>query len=417
MDRSTSRGRTSSNKFRIQDETIGISENLKESPVFLRPHRSLSRAPITAPRGSGDQLLHQALQNQTKYNHKGIKRQDQKIKDPKETREVKIDRPQIKRWNSIQYLSQQKDLKDKAHDPASISPLTVIKDQYNTRRPMSNYIASPDNTFQDLDLPVVPEAANPQDKMSNKIYNKMVLLLQSSYDGPVETPASSSTLPPRKSVSTTRTSLLKFQSELDEELDEEYEERTELNTWDSPNINVQNDSNIDAVDVSAIMDEIHDFQSNFVQKFNQVLNQENESRVQQKILDYRDLQEDGLSRTPSYFNLKNSAMAQFFGSYNFKIQYETIIHQYNQIRLRFSDAPDFELYSIGGRPVSNKDTLDIKSDVGVLGFLARQEIVNRQRGKYTGGASSDMIDSEEYIQKIWSREMDELFPPNVNVNM
>ncbi|EGV61469.1 hypothetical protein CANTEDRAFT_135418 [Yamadazyma tenuis ATCC 10573] len=451
--RSRSRVRGGLNKsFRIQDETIHTSTNVKQPSEAYhdRPHRSLSRlsqATSTRSTNSDNQLLQQALQNQNLRNsesHKLTGKAHPKASD------ITIDvRPAIKRWNSIQYLPQDSKEPKNIGDPTSLSPLTVIKDQYNTRMPVSNYAAATDNYYRDLDgndappqpqpikdLKLAEVSSPPPDSITNKIYNKMVKLLHSSntstFTDTDRLLESGPSLHPKSSLATNTTSLSKYQSESDDESEEDLTtaDRDEaFDSWASPNVNLNEGTVLNDININSIMDEINDFQSNFVRKYNATTPQDelvsSSSRVQQKILDHRDLhsqESDPVSSSSSYFSLKsiNSSLNQMFGDHNFKIQHETISSQYNQIRFRFACNTDISLYTIGGEPVDScdKSILSLRSNIGPLGFLNRQKLLaSHGLGVLAQSSSSPEChtdlgigDTDAYLKELWKSEMDSLFP-------
>lgn len=427
-----SRSRTRGSKdFRILDESNGTSKNIKTTETVPRGHRSLSR--ISLMKRDSDQLLQTALVNQN-LRHSSPAPEIQKnlskknsIRSLNEGKNKHIPmkevRPIMKRWNSIQYLSN--DETEKEIEGNSISPLTVIKDQYDTKRPVSNY-ATPiaDNYYRDLDHRVNERSSDeiiddlkttnttPMESLTNKIYNKMTKLLGNEKD-------------PKKADfkyknDSTNASLLKYQSELDDEEDdeEEFNEETQDDEWASPNVEENIDLNLDN-----IMTEINDFQNNFVQKFNATTPQsefepETSSRIQRKILDYKDLyQEETLSKNSSYFSLKlqnlQNQTSNIFNDYNFKIQYEKITQEYNLIRLRFNNISNYNNYSLKGEPVNQTNTKEhLKSNVGVLGFLNRVKTLEQKEHQVAQTLlkkpphKSSILNVDEYLMNIWTEEME-----------
>lgn len=542
------------NEFRIRDETNETTKNLKQVEVNPnRDHRSLSRAAVPGIKrdyANENQLLQQAIQNRNlRASSPGIhgsgfvgyrgrvsssdnglrsKSSSGRLISDSRTKNIPMSgnyrtssRPAIKRWNSIQYLSNdpQDNLKTRHSyrtsaqhitnnpnpnlDPDSVSPLTVLKDQYNTKRPVSNAVSkSTDNYYKDLETPSKYQmtvsgpndnnlmgsdledgnktnTTSPMESITNKIYNKMTRLLQRHDDSSLKqiTPTSSNNpnltragdkLNSEKSIPlSAKTSILKFQSELDDE--SEMEDDPELidpngndqfDPLSSPNVNLQESSTINEVNFDKIMDEINDFQNNFVQKFNvntpNSATSKNEqdsydwdsssSRIQRKILDYKDLynQDDNLSKNSSYFSLKlqNQLSYNILNDYTFKIQHETIMQQYNLIRFRYLSPPDFHIYTIDGEPIY-KDKVQhqyLKSNMGVLGFLNRAQLVEahnkekaskqspnnrivRDSRNFEQGGWLDMsynkntvADPHQYLNSLWEEEMECLFHSEAGTN-
>lgn len=162
-----------------------------------------------------------------------------------------------------------------------------------------------------------------------------------------------------------------YQSELDDSDDENY-------MWIPPVDNRNNHSSAstetptttpvpDELLIRDALEEIQNFQDNFVQKYNNA-NNLTSSRVQQKVLDYKELQE----YQPE--TLVNSL------DYNMKIQNETLTSQYTLLRLRFNSV--------------NK--------MGVMGFISGE------RKWESNVTSSNLVTKENkdsYIQELWNNEM------------
>lgn len=523
------------NEFRIRDEINGTSKNVMLQEPPTRPHRSLSRLSQGIKRNSSDnQLLQQAIQNHNVRNSEpGIPEKSKGsdpskessllettarsksssgrlLSDPRASKNIPMTndlpsaRPSITRWNSIQYLSndsladniqfkgnrissrsqnsQYRQPPNRPIDSSSISPLTVIKDEYNTKRPVSNVAStSTDNYYKDLDTPPAnnqldstrsydPEngpktnTTTPTESITHKIYNRMSKLLQRRDDPTLKEidliPSNKEALKPEPSIPlSARTSILKFQSELDDESEIEDEPSIaggdNFDVLSSPNVN-QDSSTLDEVNFDKIMNEINDFQHNFVQKFNvntpdgnnrQTKDQSgndydwdsSSSRIQQKILDYKDLyQDENLSKNSSYFSLKlqNQPNYNILNDYTFKIQHETVMQQYNLIRFRYLGSPDFDLYTVNGsaipKPTSSQNYL--KSNMGVLGFLNRTKISEnhyldpRQKHDYRSQRlvpertwpntfqyrETPRINPDQYLNDLWHQEMESLFPADAD---
>lgn len=432
-----SRSRTRCSKdYRIVDESIGTSKNIKTTETIPRGHRSLSR--ISLIKRDSDQLLQTALVNQNLRHSSPApeiqrnlskKNSIRSLTEAKKHIPMKEVRPTMKRWNSIQYLSN--DESKKEVDGNSISPLTVIKDQYDTKRPVNNYSTpTADNYYKDLDHRINERSSDeinddlkttnttPMESLTNKIYNKMTKLLGSDKD--------SKKSDFKYKNDSTNASLLKYQSELDDDddEDEEFNDETQEDGWASPNVEENIDLNLDT-----IMTEINDFQNNFVQKFNATTPQsefepETSSRIQRKILDYKDLyQEETLSKNSSYFSLKlqnlQNQTANIFNDYNFKIQYEKIIQEYNLIRLRFNNISTYNNYTLKGEKVNQTNTNEhLKSNVGVLGFLNRVKTLQQKEHQVAETLlnkpphKSSILNVDEYLMNIWNEEMESLTESN-----
>lgn len=398
-------------------------------------------------RNSGELLLYTALNNSQLSDRQ--KRLPKLNTDPNNANEMKptfrnprylvnaeqkLQRPQVRRWNSsndAQPLSISPTVVERPDrfrsqralcNSNSSSTLSVLNDQYDTTRPQVNYVST-DNTFRDLNKDIKPFKESKDDNISNentdtlalKFYTRMSnvisiaqnginSLVPSRFNSMVDT--SYGTGRPAKS-----TLLLHSESE-DEEDDghdadeENYEEDSESfsgafrdgsrsydnSVWDSPAISSLKVGKKESVgNIQDIMKEITDFQSNFVNKFGDDTNLNNEkfNRTQQRILDYKELENN-----TSLQGLNNPIA---FESYNYRIQYETIINQYNSIRFRFASK------------TITKDN-KIRVDTGVLGFINRQEKFDYL--KATDSKQPKLIseqDKDEYLQKLWDKENSQTF--------
>lgn len=355
---------------------------------------------------------------------------------------------------------------EEARNKASISPLTVLRDNYNVKRPETG--APPtDNSFQNLDptkrnlaqAPSLATSSSTAASTTNKIYNKMSHLINIAHNSMHSLVPMAGKLPNGSynetvSSSTTKGTRPRYQSELDDDDDDEFhvrkyhdddEDETDddlnnrdasttetqynLELWDTPTQYItQSPKHQQAKGkrLQDILQEINDFQNDFVQKMNtpgtQATKNAGVNRTQQRVLDYRDLYEaDGDSKSDSPSSLmvfKNKTNASPFGdsfNYSIKIQHDTILSDYTLIRLRF------------GSTLSSDESKGMRSHTGVLGFVNRTTSLNneykRSKGKKTEGevpwyraCSSDIpgestvnFDNKEaYLRDLWSSELHSL---------
>ncbi|KAK7682887.1 hypothetical protein QCA50_013919 [Cerrena zonata] len=180
-----------------------------------------------------------------------------------------------------------------------------------------------------------------------------------------------------------------YQSELDDDDEEEDEDNGHpVDAWNTQNNDSVDNSyvdnsfvkspvndltNINPKSLNDILREIKDFQSNFVKNMSNppsnntsLVDLKQSSRVQRKILDYKDLYND--------YEFTESSSEKDFGTsndYTVKIQHDTIMSEYTQIRLRFAST----LSSIN--PKTQKEKM--RSHMGVLGFVNRAAYLNQVR--------------------------------------
>lgn len=358
-------------------------------------------------------------------------------------------KPSLKRWNS--YLIRQDERKptevdtkysskesNKSNDQiehkiyntndqktSSISPLTVLKNDYNIKRPGSNppakaKIPISDNSFIDLDSHNSNTFDNPNDfdssnkppsndtidsntttfvNPSNKLYSRMSQLINMAHNSmhslvPIQpkTPMSTASKPDTDGETLNNGTLVTaphYQSELDDDDEEEDEDNGHpVDAWNTQNNDSVDNSyvdnsfvkspvndltNINPKSLNDILREIKDFQSNFVKNISNppsnntsLVDLKQSSRVQRKILDYKDLYND--------YEFTESSSEKDFGTsndYTVKIQHDTIMSEYTQIRLRFAST----LSSIN--PKTQKEKM--RSHMGVLGFVNRAAYLNQVR--------------------------------------
>lgn len=243
----------------------------------------------------------------------------------------------------------------------SISPLTVLRDQYNTKRPE---LVKKDTRNGDIrseaalryDVPLSSNLFHQLEKDCSEkkpLLNRLLGMAHSSMHSlvPMQNP---------DGTNSTSTSLghIQSESELDDNIEDEEEEGA-VYRMDQQNPSLYEE----------IMDEINEFQLTFVQKFP---TNPKTNRTQQKVLDYKYLHDEPINKfvgsTDAY-------------SHNIKIQHDTIVAQYTAIRLRFQ---------------ANKNAS------GVLGFVSRSTSKKRS---HTG-----FEDVSGLLESMWDSEMKTLEP-------
>lgn len=199
----------------------------------------------------------------------------------------------------------------------------------------------------------------------------------------------------------TSSRILQYQSELDADSDDDLHPAfpASLVPWVSPMVdNTVAEEPVKAhagLNMRDILHEISEFQSNFVRK-KQALATEATSRTQRRALEYRDLHgEQGLkSPLPSH----GAPQPLLFGNsleYSIKIQHETILLEYTQIRLRFSSS------------LPEDENASVISHLGVLGYLQRKK---GSGGRFfaPGGKQKVYVAPEgtqSRLQGLWDAEM------------
>lgn len=190
---------------------------------------------------------------------------------------------------------------------------------------------------------------------------------------------------------------LQYQSELDDEEDDVgYPQQ--WNGVDGFAINgYMETSPPEKQDMEQMLREIDDFQSIFVQKFNAhtpgaSTPQTSTSRVQQKVLDYKDLlRGDSSDATGSHSQLSLASIGSESStslSYSIKKQHELLTSQYTHIRLRFSSR---------------------QHHPGALGFIFRRPEPDQEANSAVeeGGR---IHEARTIMQTIWDEELQGLFP-------
>lgn len=261
--------------------------------------------------------------------------------------------------------------------------------------------------------------------------------------------------PKENDLDAIRTVSVKYESELDDddsELDEECEPEIsqKMNAkhnedkWSNmpDNINDIHRTAANKINYKETLQEISDFQNNFVKKYNNDTpapigdpGQKNTSRTLQKILDYKDLysEEEDSSNSTSNTNLSSKWRSLVPGNTSYdhgiKIQHEAIMSEYTQIKLRFSSSlsgASAETYLLPNEKVPSK--FQMKSKAGVLGFVDRSRYFTMQDNhekehdtENLDGYTTDIttnnyferVDSEnkdEYVSNLWKNEVDRMFP-------
>ncbi|CUM51934.1 unnamed protein product [Debaryomyces tyrocola] len=366
------------------------------------------------------------------------------------------------------------------------SPLETLSkkiEEPNGHERFYNY-GNPDNSFRGLqsneseiinnvhsDLSYRTTATTPSSVIAsaaNKIYNRMSQLFKDESNNlySLSRVSSSYTLkgnelsedkksPKENDLDAIRTVDVKYESELDDEdaeLDEEcgpdfsqkMNSKHNTDNWSNIPDNINDTHRIDAnkINYKETLQEISDFQNNFVKKYNNDipipigdLGQKNTSRTLQKILDYKDLysEEEDSSNSTSNANLSSKWRSLVPGNtsydYGIKIQHEAIMSEYTQIKLRFSSSlsdASAETYSLPNEKVPSK--LRMKSKAGVLGFVDRSRYFTMQDNhekeqntenldEYTTDSTTnnyfervDSANKDEYVSNLWNNEVDRMFP-------
>ena len=394
--------------------------------------------------------------------------------------EQKNPRPTIKRWNSFNMVYKNDETKHENkvtnHDnnvtfmetihstKDSISPLTVLKDQYNIKRPLSlqtspnpnsnpntisnpnlnsnpNTISNPDNSFSNLldtkfsDL--TPTTSTGGSSKTNKFYSKMSQIVNLVHDSmhslvPMLNKdfITNENTDPTNASSMVSGNISNFQSDDDESEDDVDDRKTQdnpeldtqyrLELWKSPTVLTNPEALENVGDFQSIVNEINQFQSTFVDKFT---NSPSEStfranRTQQKVLDYKELYSiespTSLSTLASQPSTQAPPISSILNSYNVKIQCEAITSQYTAIRLRFASRIPSDL------DISNKN---MKPHTGVLGFLNRLQLLNETlptsewltkctSNYYSEDKSISFENRDHVLKSIWETQLNSEFNSN-----
>ncbi|CAK9436783.1 uncharacterized protein LODBEIA_P13050 [Lodderomyces beijingensis] len=301
-------------------------------------------------------------------------------------------RPKFRKWNSFQMPTdlqtpspsdeKSENFKNSGliapYNHSGASPLSALKDEYNTRRPVVNTAMDmkTDNLFDSL---MAKNSSTPEVKQKpSSIYQKMLHLAQSGVDSLkslTETAggaaANSSTNSPASNTNGNGNDEDNDDNDNGDDVDvdvdvelssDDNEPSTSTILGGTPVKKSNEDDTQYPVDqledginneklpemqdlIKEIMDFKHDLGDKLEAKDPQKL-----TRTQQKLMDYKELH-DFEAENPRPENMS---------SYKWKIQNETILSQYNNIRLRFSSRE---------KPNSKKKKIENLS--GVLGFVKR----------------------------------------------
>lgn len=303
-------------------------------------------------------------------------------------------RPEFKRWNSYDIPStNSRDLKlDVFSRPEilgkdSVSPLTVLQDNFNTKRPIVNNVVTmpTDNSFKSLSKENINE---PDDSITTEmikkpnLYEKMKNFANASMGSLVSF---------QDKVTNRSSDISRIQSELDDDdsnTDDDDDDDDEI--WGNTNkenvpesdtqypidqveSNLSTQEQEEPINFEDLVKKIDDFQGNFVNKQS---SRSGTLRSQQRQLDYKELYD---------YDSNDNSRTTF--SYEWKIQNETISSQYNTIRLRFSSR-----------------------HMGVLGFIERYQEHNKSS---TPSTYSCFDDINSKLNDAWEHEYNLLFESSV----
>lgn len=351
------------------------------------------------PTSHNNELLQSALSQN--YNLQRVNSANN-LTEPEEIRS-KLEQFNLRRrWDSSS-----QDIKELGS--VGISPITIIQDEYNTRMPKQAYdFRNPDNTFKSLsrqnsssDVSLyTAEKEEPiigKESSGTKVYMKMNKYMHLATNGihSLISQKSKSTLNSQSSH------VSNIQSESDDESEDEFlDHQNEPTFVDSPKIEIQ-------TDFSYIQKEIEEFQKTFVDKFNDKgLKNGNLtpklSRVQKKLLDYKDLYKEDQGPSSAFMN---QVLWDTTGSgFELKIQNEKLINQYHSIRVRFSN-----------RITEEKN---VQQDSGLIGCIKRvysRNLALTEKKEYfedqlNNNENVTLENKNQYLQDLWNSEYASLFP-------
>lgn len=403
---------------------------------------------------------------QTRHRNGGDNSESKKIKNP-ESKRFNTSTDNFYQCDSIPCYTRK--------HSGGISPQTSTHETRLDIRSDGPKYANPDNIFQNLEdgdpssslhkhtssdlsyasdnktVITTPSSSTTIRSAVNKAYNKMTLILTPAQTSVHSLTPSLSNLTLKGQVADKyeknktgymNKNSLRYQSDnSDDDGDNEADEVTNIDTpaaWSVLNTVEDNNSKKNR---DNILKDINDFQSNFVEKFNQNIPSQlgdtipkNISRTQQKILDYKELHDfplpDLLSSDLKQHTLQDSP-------YSYKIQYENINSEYTLIKLRFSSE-------VAGTP---SDTTSISEEerkrepqlisrMGVLGFIDRSRFFNYQNlpkdstpeepNKITNELSDkhpviSENNKEQILSDIWNDELKAMFStcdsvPSTSIN-
>ncbi|KAI5961414.1 uncharacterized protein KGF55_004037 [Candida pseudojiufengensis] len=383
------RGRTISKDSLLKPDTIvntrDASRSTSASSINFVPTKDQQQQNRKKSSRAHHELLQQAILNQNSQfkssltrsisahgiphidqTHQHIKRQ---LNNTKDDQQQLKQRPGFRRWNSYQLpdsLPQNEDNNSSNFiNKDSISPLTVLKDQYDTKRPIVNNAMnmSTDNSYKELEK-IKKDSTEDQIKIQPNLYEKMIHMANSGVNS-----LKSLT---ENAFSEKTSNLIQSESDDDDDNNNVLPQNEQKDTQ-YPIENLENDFN---------------FPNEFNEMIKDITNFKNDdnnfpklNRTQQKLMDYKKLYE---------YELENNNTTSNSLSYEFKIQNEKILSQYNNIRLRFSS-----------REINKKQ---IVTDIGVLGFINRyKQNLLLNTTKNANVLSSK--DTNELLKKIWDSEI------------
>ncbi|CAX45672.1 conserved hypothetical protein [Candida dubliniensis CD36] len=319
-------------------------------------------------------------------------------------------RPQFRRWNSYNVpktISKDPAMESDSKleiiiDKNSISPLTVLKDQYDTKRPITNNVitnTSTDNSFSSLSKnnanEVKPDRKSQITLASSHNQNLYEKMKSMAHTGMSSLLFLTGNETQEKSVKSY------LQSDSDDESDEDEEElwgrKLNENTLDSDTqyaIEQINDTTTSdepdnqTIDFEDLMTKISGFQENLVHKLpytNVKL-----SRTQQRQLDYKQLYE---------YESTDKENSSDLVCYDWKIQNETILSQYTSIRLRFSSKQTTN---------TRQNKQNVENHMGILGFIDRFKNSTTSNTS-TSNLETSFDDVNAKLNKVWTQEFSHLF--------
>lgn len=350
-------------------------------------------------------------------------------------------RPGVRRWNSTQGITSsatQASQRDRLQPPLwyDNSPLAALNDRYDTVRPEATTVSRPQMARKSITemSTVVPKASSSGKGISRSSLRGLgrPMAIPSTSMSPENGSAAltyETNITPAQTVSRrphgrglgpkdglvspgfgrngtytdTSSRMLQYQSELDAESEDEVNTAFSeaLGPWVSPLVDnsvvEEPEKTNSSFNMHEILHEIRQFQSNFVRK-NQTLATEATSRTQRRALEYRDLHGDQGQRSP--IPSRGAGQLLLFGNsleYSIKIQNETILLEYTQIRLRFSSS----------LAEDGHENATMRSHSGVLGYIYRQKtqvasflLLERAQAVYIPPTGT-----QTKLQRLWDEEM------------
>ncbi|KAG7662165.1 uncharacterized protein J8A68_004293 [[Candida] subhashii] len=311
----------------------------------------------------------------------------------------------------------------------TLSPINILKDDYDTKRIPRNYswagaptssshpqLSRTYNSFKTLseDNSNIPEVVITQQENppNHNLYTKITKLIDSAHHSlnsfvsslSLKESRTSETIPTNRPQSTHDDSSDDDSDDDEDDIniyprpDQSNDTQYTIEQWKSPHLHPSSN------DIDAIIKEIHELHGSFVDKFNLPVSNVKLNRIQQRILDYKQLYE-GEQDSQSTHNKHNGDVP-----YELKIQNETILSQYTSIRLRFA-SHEFE--------TTNKEKF-VRSYAGVLGYVNRvkQSIdINEDDLTWISKITKDDYEAkgvtfenkDEFLKGIWDDEFNTYF--------